>query len=204
MRYKDQNDIDYEKFRQISELSKEADDAEIAYNIFELFYKSKQYNEKQYKEFASALIEPTKFLYKIDLNFKTAGDFIDADTYFTDGDFLELAKKIVKRKYFWQRIKFSKATVEHAAMEFKKFVEPLKEQYIWIFNPPQFSFNNEITQGSEQRREFAEYYGGYKEMVYLLCSGDLTKSDIITSWELDVFLFQGEYMLRKKIVESIK
>lgn len=60
------------------------------------------------------------------------------------------------------------------------------------------------TIGSEYRRDFAEYYGGYMELIYLLTGGDFTKFDEIMNWDLERFLFQGEYLLRKKIVENIK
>jgi hypothetical protein len=61
-----------------------------------------------------------------------------------------------------------------------------------------------MTQGSVDRQEFAEYYGAYMEMVYLLSNGDLTKLDEIMNWDTEKFLTLGEYMLRKKIVEKIK
>jgi hypothetical protein len=49
-----------------------------------------------------------------------------------------------------------------------------------------------------------EYYGGYVEIIYLLCSADLTKSDEVLNWDIERFLYQGEYLLRKKIVENLK
>ena len=55
------------------------------------------------------------------------------------------------------------------------------------------------------------------ELAYLLCRGDFTKLDEsisifgikiyswgILHWDLERFLYQGEYLLRKKIVENIE
>lgn len=61
-----------------------------------------------------------------------------------------------------------------------------------------------MTIGSEYRKEFAEHYGGYMEIIYLLTKGDFTKFDEVVSWDLHRFLFQGEYLLRKRIVENTK
>ena len=49
-----------------------------------------------------------------------------------------------------------------------------------------------------------EYYGGYVEIIYLLCNGDLTKADDVLKWDIERFLYQGEYLLRKKIIENLK
>lgn len=42
------------------------------------------------------------------------------------------------------------------------------------------------------------------EMTYLLAKGDFSKFDEILKWDLNKYLFLGEYLLRKKICESIK
>lgn len=54
------------------------------------------------------------------------------------------------------------------------------------------------------RLEFAKDYGGYMEITYLLTGGDFTKFDEVLNWSLERYLFQGEYLVRKKIVENIK
>jgi hypothetical protein len=64
--------------------------------------------------------------------------------------------------------------------------------------------SGEITQGSLDRQEFTEHYGGYMEITYLLTKGDFTKFDEVLNWDLDRYLFQGEYLLRKRVVENIK
>jgi hypothetical protein len=40
----------------------------------------------------------------------------------------------------------------------------------WIYNPPMFGGNSEITQGTEERQDFATHYGGYIEMTYLIAA----------------------------------
>lgn len=80
----------------------------------------------------------------------------------------------------------------------------IKAQYEWIYNPPPTAGDGQNTIGSEARKDFAEYYGGYMELSYLLTNGDFTKFDDIMEWDIHRFLFQGEYLLRKKQVENLK
>ena len=42
------------------------------------------------------------------------------------------------------------------------------------------------------------------EITYLLCQGDFLKFDEVMNWDLERYLFQGEYLLRKKIIENLK
>jgi hypothetical protein len=51
----------------------------------------------------------------------------------------------------------------------------IKEAHEWIYNPPMFEVIAEITQGTEERQDFATHYGGYIEMTYLIAGGDVTK-----------------------------
>lgn len=60
------------------------------------------------------------------------------------------------------------------------------------------------TQGSEERKDFVEHYGIYAELLYLLTKGDFTKSDEVLSWSMDRFLHQSEYLLRKRIIETLR
>jgi len=62
----------------------------------------------------------------------------------------------------------------------------------------------EVTQGTLERQAFNEHYGGYLEILYLLTKGDMTKIDDVLNWDTDRFLFQGEYLLRKRLVENLK
>jgi hypothetical protein len=63
---------------------------------------------------------------------------------------------------------------------FKKKAASIKEAHEWIYNPPMFWGNSEITQGTEERQDFATHWG-YIEMTYLI-GGDVSKFDDITNW----------------------
>jgi hypothetical protein len=45
-------------------------------------------------------------------------------------------------------------------------MQSIKEAHEWIYNLPMGG--NEITQGTEERQDFATHYGGYIEMTYLI------------------------------------
>lgn len=198
MRYKDQNDIDFQTWWNFSESIKEMSDDEIKQHTKEVF------KTENLEQFSKALNAPTPFYYKLDFDFKTAGTFIDVDTLFSDRQFLDFAKLVVKKRFVWQTIHYTKAVVEHAIQSYYNYIVPFKENYPWIYNPPTFSNSSEMTQGSEQRKEFAQHYGGYMEIFYLLSNSDFSKFDEIMNWEVQRFLFQGEYLLRKKTVEQLK
>jgi len=54
------------------------------------------------------------------------------------------------------------------------------------------------------RKEFTEHYGGFMEIMYLLCKGDFAKMEEVDKWKTSKFLYLGEYLLRKKNVENIE
>ncbi len=87
---------------------------------------------------------------------------------------------------------------------FSERVAEIKARYIWIYNPPVTAQAGELTEGSYLRTEFVSHYGAYMEVAYLLCNGDFTKLNEILEWSTERFLFQGEYLVRKKIIENIK
>ena len=87
---------------------------------------------------------------------------------------------------------------------FSEVSSEIKDRYEWIYNPPLRADSGAITQGSLDREEFAQHYGGYLEIIYLLTGGDFTKMDEVLEWDIDRFLFQGEYLIRKRIVENTK
>jgi hypothetical protein len=60
------------------------------------------------------------------------------------------------------------------------------------------------TQGSAEREDFVKEYGIYAELLYLITKGDFTKSDEVLGWDVERFLHQSSYLLRKKIVENLK
>jgi hypothetical protein len=55
-----------------------------------------------------------------------------------------------------------------------------------------------------ERQAFAQKYGGYAEMNYLLCNDGISFGDDPTEWSVDLFLYKAEYLLEKKRIEKIK
>jgi hypothetical protein len=203
--YKDKGDISYLTFKNFSEV--------IEVNELDAFVSSQTmeyFNPSSLEDFALALQTEPKTIsmpYNIDLEFKTAGKFIDCDTYLKDEMVVEFLELVVKPKYFWQKVKLetlSISQVNYIIGLFNEKVAPIKEAHEWIYNPPMFGGNSEITQGTEERQEFAIHYGGYIEITYLIAGGDVSKFEAITNWSLDKFLFLGEYCLRKRTVENLK
>lgn len=204
--YKSKGDIPFIAFQNFTEVIKDNEsDSFIETQTLDYF------NPVSLDSFALALnTEPRTISmpYKIDLNFNTAGKFIDCDTFLNDGMVLEFLELVLKPKYFWSRKvnleKLSISQVEMVINLFRDKVEPIKEDHEWIYNPPMFNGSTEVTQGTEERQDFAQHYGGYIEMTYLIAGGDVSKFDSITNWSLDKYLFLGEYCLRKRTVENLK
>jgi hypothetical protein len=203
--YKDKGDISYLTFKNFSEVIEvNESDSFVTRQTMEYF------NPSSLEDFALALQTEPKTIsmpYKIDLEFKTAGKFIDCDTYLKDGMIMEYLELVLKPRYFWEKVNFetlSIAQVQYVINKFHEAAENIKHWYKWIYDPPIFSGISEITQGTEERQEFAQHYGGYIEMTYLIAGGDVSKFEAITNWSLDKFLFLGEYCLRKRTVENLK
>lgn len=203
--YKDKGDISYLTFKHFSEVIEGNDsDSFIERQTMEYF------NPDSIADFALALQTNPKTIsmpYTIDLQFKTAGKFIDCDTFLKDEMIIEFLELVVKPKFFWQKVKIeslSIAQVETIISMYQEKVAPIKESHEWIYNPPIFGGNSEITQGTEERQDFADHYGGYIEMTYLIAGGNVSRFEEITNWSLDKFLFLGEYCLRKRVVENLK
>jgi hypothetical protein len=203
--YKDKGDISYLKYVEFLEVvDGDYSDSFVSSQIIDYF------NPDSVPNFVLAVkTEPKTILipYKLDFEFKTAGKFIDCDTFLKDEMIIEFLELVVKRKYFWQKVKLeslSIAQVYYIVSLFNEKAAAIKEAHEWIYNPPMFGGNSEITQGTEERQDFATHYGGYIEMTYLIAGGDVSKFDDITNWSLDKYLFLGEYCLRKRTVENLK
>ena len=102
MKYSSKNDINYAKFIEFTEAieGKETNEPFIAEQLERIF------NTKDADGFLKALESKKvpKINFKIDLDFKKAFKFIDADTFLNDNEALEFLKIVVKPRYFWQRI----------------------------------------------------------------------------------------------------
>lgn len=141
-------------------------------------------------------------LYKIDVSFEKAGRFIDLETFIKDENDVEFVKATIK-----PRLPFLKITDKIKAYAMALYMiesSELKENYVWIYNPPQFPSTGETTQGSIERENFAKDYGGYMEMVYLCATQLNEKWEEVFDWETKKFLFISEYLLRKRTVENLK
>lgn len=63
--------------------------------------------------------------------------------------------------------------------------------------------NGKITEGSLARKDFAEHYGGFMELMYLVCGGDFLKMKEWDKSKTEVFLYIGEYLKRKRDTENM-
>ena len=204
--YKSKADINYITFKNFSEVIEGKDnDSFIERQTMEYF---KPDSMAGFAEALQTNPKTIKLPYKLDLTFKTAAKFIDCDTFLKDEQVLEFLELVLKPKNFWSKVNLSElsvAQVEYIVGKFLEVAAEIKEDHEWIYNPPMFaSGNSEITQGTEERQDFANYYGGYIEMTYLIAGGDVSKFDEITNWSLDKYLFLGGYCLRKRTVENLK
>lgn len=141
-------------------------------------------------------------LYKIDVSFKKAGRFIDLETFIRDENDEAFIKMTVKPRLPF--LKVGEKIKTYAIALYIIETDELKQSYPWIYNPPQFISEGEITQGSIERENFAKDYGAYMEMVYL-CSGmNPINWETVFDWETTKFLFLAEYLVRKRTVENLK
>lgn len=206
MRYKTQSDICFEKFSRYTKKIEDLDLLEVAVETINEFYPKKRFNVNLLNEFNNALSNIGTFKYRLNFSFKTAATFIDCENYLADNDLLSFAKIVIEKKYWWQKIFYSVAAVNHAVAEYYDYMEPIKERHEWIYNPPPIVNINkakENTIKSEYMNDFVEYYGAYAEITYMLMRGYNCKFEEVINWPLDRYLFQGEYLLRKKRIESI-
>lgn len=139
-----------------------------------------------------------------------AGEFIDLLEYSKElvtpnENSIEIVEKFYS--LLLGRMPTSETELFETIKDFDRQVEEIKEQFEFIYNPPPLPTTIEQTQptiGDEYRKEFSEIYGGYVELVYLLCSVFKYKPNEVLEMKCQDFLFWGNYCLHKKYVESIK
>jgi hypothetical protein len=208
MLFKDKNDINYFLFLEATkDIKEDSDTRQILEDTYAVF------KPKNMNRFIIALETDGKLKrkFKTDLNFKNAGRFIDADTYRGDGDKLNMFKNIlVPKRKFWKPWTFHKVEelslreAQYVLKEWEVFLQDIKIRYEYIYNPPARAQVGETTQGTIERQEFADHYGGYAEMVYLIAGATNRDFQLVFNDELHYFLFWGEYLLRKRDVERLK
>lgn len=207
MRFRDKNDINYFNFLEATkDITPDSDPRQIiedAYNVFK---------PKNLNRFIIALEREGKLKrkFRLNLDFK-AGRFIDADTFRGEGDELNMFKCLLvpKRRFWrpWSRYKVEELSLreaQYALKEWKTFLEDIKLRYEYVYNPPFRAQVGETTQGTIERQAFADHYGGYAEMVYLIAGATNRDFQLVFNDELNYFLFWGEYLLRKRDVEILK
>jgi hypothetical protein len=147
---------------------------------------------------------------------RKAGDFIDLENYsklmteINPEEEKETYFEIVKKFYLLLigRIPSNEDECVEIINTYATEIAAIKEDYEFIYNPPQLPSTIEqqlTTIGDEYRKEFAETYGGYVELIYLLTGGDwLRRKEVTHEMTTQEFLFYGNYLLHKKYVENIK
>lgn len=210
MSFKTKNDVSYFKFLEYKEAIIDSSDEEF---ILRETYRILKIKPRHLRGFAEAIGRDGKLkrCFILDLDFKRVGRFIDADTYRIDKEPLEMFKALLKprRKFWrpWSRHKVEDISVreaEYVLGKWEEFLADIRFRYEYIYNPPVRIQAGETSQGSIERQEFAEHYGGYAEMTYLIANGMVKDFKSVWEWDLHFFLFWGEYLLRKRDVENIK
>lgn len=88
--------------------------------------------------------------------------------------------------------------------EFLESVADFRDMYEWIYNPPMIGKVTPYTIGKGLRQEFQEYYGAYAEITYLISQAFSWDFDTVNKMKLSAYLATGEYLLRKRAVESVE
>jgi len=149
-------------------------------------------------------LRPQHIVYdlKMDLDFenKPAKYFITADAYLALADIVSLYNHLSGKKVKNISIQFA----QQVKNEFLQSVAHFKDLYEWIYNPPIIGKIGGYSAGKQLRQEFQEYYGAYAEITYLLAKGDAMKFNEVNEMKLSEYLALGEYLLRKRAVESVE
>ena len=143
---------------------------------------------------------------------KTAGDFIDLENYLkiiNDEDEKEDVRNEIADKFLLLLLgrKPDVQEVSEVIEMYLNEVSAIKNRFFWIYNKPDVpsdSTQKETTAGDEYRNEFAEDYGGYVELIYLIATVYGYKPNEVLQMKCEDFLFWGEYLSRKRFVENIK
>ena len=161
---------------------------------------------------------------------RKAGDFIDLESYATQMNsfnpeslteeetilYYELAVKffvllILEREATDEDIKnglsLKESEIPEIINQYAKEVIAIKESFEFIYNPPQLPSSTEVSQptiGDEYRKEFAEMYGGYVNLILLICKTFPYTPEQCLQMRLQDFLFWGNLLMHRQFVENIK
>lgn len=201
-RVKQKKQIDYEKFVLMNQsLGSEPSEEDSVFEILKTFYPTdKRPWTDCIIEFNQLIQEQVDVKLNLDFENKPAEYFIIADTYLSLSNLVSLHNHLTGKKRKSISVSLAIATKN----EFLKSVEHFKEKYEWIYNPPILPGVNKHTIGRQLRSEFVQDYGVYAEITYLLSNGNALKFDEVNKMKLSDYLALGEYILRKKSVESVE
>ena len=194
--------VDYEKFIKMStEVGERANEQELSIQILKEFYpKDKRPWNDCVEEFKNSLAIEKTFEIKLDLNFenKPADYFITAEGLLRNADLVGLYNHLSSSNVKGISVQLAK----QVRTSYLRSIEYFKMAYPWIYNPPTVGKPSKHTAGKVLRQEFAEYYGAYAEITYLLSKGDALKFNEVEQMKLSEYLAFGEYLIRKRIVEN--
>lgn len=196
--------IDYEKFvTMTNDLGSDPSDEDSTVAILKTFYANDKRDWTEcINEFNLLVTKDIRYKLKLDLDFenKPAEYFIIADLYLSKADLVSLYNHLSGKKIKACSIQFAKQVKD----EFLNSVSHFKEKYEWIYNPPTIGKIEKHSIGKQLRAEFQEHYGAYAEITYMIAKGDAMKFDKVNKMRLEEYLSLGEYLLRKKNVESVE
>ena len=184
------------------ELGNEPSEEDSVMAILRTFYSD---DKRQWTEcileFNSLIVQEYTGRLRLSLDFenKPAEYFIVADTYLSLANLTELYNHLTSKK----EKDISVSLAMKVKNEFLKSVSHFKEKYEWIYNMPILPGVNKHSIGRDLRNEFQSYYGPYNEITYVLACGNALKFDEVNSMLLKNYLALGEYLLRKRAIESI-
>jgi len=136
---------------------------------------------------------------------RKAGDFIDLETYFST---MYENEEAIKNFFVLLIGRIPEENeVEDIILNYAVEIEEIKNGFEFIYNPPQLPSSAEVAQptiGDEYRKEFAEMYGGYVNLVLLICKTFPYTPDQVLQMRLQDFLFWGNLLMHRQFVENIK
>lgn len=153
-------------------------------------------------EFNRLITEQYTGSLKLDLDFdnKEAKYFIRADTYVANADLVSLYNHLSGRNVK----SVSVPLAMRVKNEFLQSVAHFKDMWEWIYNPPAMPGIKKWTAGRDMRNEFHAYYGSYAEITYLIAITESISFEKANDKNLMEYLSVGEYLIRKRMCESIE
>lgn len=195
-------EISYEKFMAMNlELGEKPSDEESVFAILKTFYKNDSRDWRIcLNEFYFLLRKDCKTPdLNLDFENKPAEYFLIADTYVSKSNLVALYNHLSGKNE--KDISVSLAT--KTKNEFLLSVAHFKDLYEWIYNPPAVGKIGEWSTGKQMRTDFARDYGAYAEITYLIATTESISFKKAEEKPLSEYLAVGEYLLRKRICESV-